>query len=349
VKARSNHEGLEHIVQSASRQRHIYGALFHVSSGDDRLNLISASGDFQEDSRYYIASINKLFISALILRLITQHQLDLHDKISAYLPDEVVEGLHVYRGHDYSYDLSIAHLLSQTSGLPCYLLDKQSDGKRAMTELEAGHDHAWPMDSVLGAVKQMKPHFPPGKEGRAKYGDTNHQLLAAIIENVTGERIDKVLTALFRELGLPDSFVYDEAHTGPFIPIRYKSERVHLPLFFDSTRTEIFSTAQDQMTFLRAFFDGAFIPRERLHELKQWNRVFFPFHYGIGIQRFSLPRLLSPFHPVPEMVGHCGSTGAIAFYIPERDLYITGTTNQQARPNVAFQTAIKILRAVTLS
>ena len=348
MKARSNHERLERIVQSASRQRHIYGALFHASSGDDRLNLISASGDFQEDSRYYIASINKLFISALILRLITQHQLDLHDKISTYLPDEVVQGLHVYRGHDYSYDLSVAHLLSHTSGLPCYLIDRQLDGKRAMTELEAGHDHAWPLDSVIRAVKQMKPHFPPGENGRARYGDTNHQLLAAIIENVAGERIDKILTVLFRELNLTDTFVYDEAHTGPFIPIRFKSELVHLPLFLNSTRTEIFSTAQDQMMFLKAFFDGAFFPRERLHELERWNRVFFPFHYGIGVQRFSLPHLLSPLHPVPEMVGHCGSTGAIAFYVPERDLYITGTTNQQARPNVAFQTAIKILRAVTL-
>ncbi len=348
MKQTSNHERLERIVENASRQRHIYGAVFHISSGDDRLRLISASGDFQEESRYYIASINKLFVSALILRLIAQQRVNLHDKISAYLPDDAVRGLHVYRGHDYSYDLSIAHLLSHTSGLPCYLLDRQPNGKRAMTELEAGHDHAWPMDSVLREVKRMKPHFPPGRKGHARYGDTNHQLLAVIIENVTGESIDKILGNLFQELDLTSTTVYDEASAGLFVPIRYKSEPVHLPLFLSSTRTEIFSTAQDQMTFLKAFFGGAFFPRERLHELEQWNRVFFPFHYGIGIQRFSLPRLLSPLHPVPEMVGHCGSTGAVAFYIPDRDLYITGTINQQARPNAAFQAAIKILRAVML-
>ncbi|UCF64830.1 MAG: serine hydrolase, partial [bacterium] len=62
------------------------------------------------------------------------------------------------------------------------------------------------------------------------------------------------------------------------------------------------------------------------------------------IQKFSIPRLLSPFHVVPEMIGHCGSTGSVAFYVPERDLYITGTTNQQARPNIAFQTMIKIMK-----
>ena len=56
-----------------------------------------------------------------------------------------------------------------------------------------------------------------------------------------------------------------------------------------------------------------------------------------------MPRILSPFHPVPDMVGHCGSTGSVAFYVPDLDFYITGTINQQARPNVAFQTMIKIV------
>jgi hypothetical protein len=43
------------------------------------------------------------------------------------------------------------------------------------------------------------------------------------------------------------------------------------------------------------------------------------------------------------MIGHSGSTGSVAFYIPEKDLYITGTVNQQARPGIAFQTMIRII------
>ncbi|MFH1260289.1 MAG: hypothetical protein ABII74_10860 [Elusimicrobiota bacterium] len=65
--------------------------------------------------------------------------------------------------------------------------------------------------------------------------------------------------------------------------------------------------------------------------------------YGIGIQKFYLPRILSPFHPMPDMLGHCGSTGSMAFYVPDIDLYITGSINQQASPNIAFQTIIKII------
>lgn len=86
-------------------------------------------------------------------------------------------------------------------------------------------------------------------------------------------------------------------------------------------------------------------PKEHLYELEKWNKIFFPFYYGVGIEKFSLPRIFSPFHPASVMIGHCGSTGAVAFYIPKEQLYITGTINQQAKPNVAFQTMIGIIQA----
>jgi hypothetical protein len=132
-----------------------------------------------------------------------------------------------------------------------------------------------------------------------------------------------------------------------FVPIRYKSEKIYIPLFLNSTQNDIISTAKDQMTFLKAFFSGYFFPKERLNELEKWNNIFFPFKYGIGIQKFYMPRILSPFHPVPDMIGHCGSTGSVAFYVPDMDLYITGSINQQARPNIAFQTLIKIINKLS--
>ena len=42
-------------------------------------------------------------------------------------------------------------------------------------------------------------------------------------------------------------------------------------------------------------------------------------------------------------MGHGGSTGSIAFHIPEMQLYITGTVNQQSKPQAAFQTILKII------
>jgi len=337
---------LDQLVHKVTTKKYIYGAVFYVSSDDNSIDVISASGNIKEDSQYYIASINKFFVSAIILKLHTDSKLDLHDEISKYLPEEVIRGLHSYRGKDYSHNLSIIHLMSLTSGLPCYLADRQANGKKAMAELEAGIDQAWPIDRVIQVVKRMKPHFPPGKKGKAKYGDTNHQILGLVIENIVGKPLKSVLNSLFQELNLTRTYVYEDTNDRNFVPIRYKSETINIPLFLASTQYDIISTAKDQMTFLKAFFNGYFFPKERLNELKKWNSIFFPFKYGVGIQKFHMPRILSPFHPVPDMIGHCGSTGSVAFYVPDRGLYITGTINQQARPGIAFQTMIKIVNSL---
>jgi len=342
MKVKLNQSILNQLVDNVTAKKHIYGAVFYVSSDDNSIDLISASGNIKEDSQYYIASINKLFISAIILKLYTENKLDLYDKISEYLPEEVVRGLHVHRGKDYSNDLTITHMISHTSGLPCYLTDKQVNGRKAMAELEAGIDQPWPIDNVIQEVKRMKTHFPPGKDGRAKYIDTNHQILSLIVKNVTGEAINIALKNLFQELNLTRTHVCEDADNEIFVPIRYKSRELHIPRFLNSTQNEIISTAKDQMTFLKAFFGGYFFSKERISELEKWNNIFFPFKYGMGIQKFYMPRILSPFRSVPDMVGHCGSTGSVAFYVPDMDVYITGSTNQQARPNIAFQTMIKI-------
>jgi len=147
----------------------------------------------------------------------------------------------------------------------------------------------------------------------------------------------------FYELNLNKTYVCKEGNNVYFVPIRYKSKELNIPLFLNSTKNEIISTARDQMVFIKKIFSGYFFPKSRFNELYKWNSIFFPFRYGIGLQKFNMPRILSPIHPVPEMLGHCGSVGSVAFHIPDRNLYITGTINQQSRPNVAFQTMIKMI------
>ena len=207
MKDKLNKSVLSELVNKASTKKHIYGAVFYVSSGDNGIDLISAAGNIEEDSRYYIASINKFFVSAIILRLCTEGKLELHDKIAKYLPEDIIRGLHIHNGKDYSNELSVAHLMSQSSGLPCYLTDKQDNGKKAMTELEQGIDQPWPIDKVIREVRKMKPHFPPGEKGKAKYIDTNHQILGGVIEKITGEPVNIALKNLFQELNLTKTYV----------------------------------------------------------------------------------------------------------------------------------------------
>jgi D-alanyl-D-alanine carboxypeptidase len=60
---------------------------------------------------------------------------------------------------------------------------------------------------------------------------------------------------------------------------------------------------------------------------------------------FRLPRALTPFRPVPEVVGHTGSTGTWLFHAPELDLFMTGTVNQITAGAVPFRLVPKVLRA----
>ncbi|WMM33216.1 serine hydrolase, partial [Shouchella clausii] len=46
------------------------------------------------------------------------------DPIAHYLPESLVEGLHIFKGKEYSSDIQLKHLLSNTSGLPDFFEDK---------------------------------------------------------------------------------------------------------------------------------------------------------------------------------------------------------------------------------
>jgi CubicO group peptidase (beta-lactamase class C family) len=80
----------------------------------------------------------------------------------------------------------------------------------------------------------------------------------------------------------------------------------------------------------------------------QWKPIFFPFKYGCGIQLFYTPAWINWIFKVPDMIGHIGSTGSIAFYVPQYQLYIAGTINQKASPGLAIQIAYGLLKRVAL-
>lgn len=65
---------------------------------------------------------------------------------------------------------------------------------------------------------------------------------------------------------------------------------------------------------------------------------------GIGIHHFKMPWFLDPLRRTPELIGHAGLSGALAYFNPNLDLYITGTINQMAYPQESFALAAKLIR-----
>lgn len=107
------------------------------------------------------------------------------------------------------------------------------------------------------------------------------------------------------------------------------------------------TTVGDALRFIEAFIGGELLTPDELASMtRQWNRVFFPFDYGLGIQRFRLPRVMSPWPPPPELIGHAGSTGSFSFYEPSKRAYVVGTVNQTDNPARPYRMIVQMMNAL---
>lgn len=324
---------LNHILRNTIDNRNIFGIVVSIESGDNSFSLIKSIGNLDRASQYAIASITKMYTTAIILKLKSQEKLTLENKISEYLPKDIMPKLHIYKGIEYSNDITIKHLLSHTSGLPDYYEEKGEDGESLVTKIIA-EDQSLSMDDIVRNTKKLKPHFRPGESGKAFYSDTNFDILGMIIEKVTGRKLKDVFSEyIFKPLNLTNTYL-SEPNSKDFASIYYKSNPLHRPLAMASFSASggIISNAEENMRFIKGFFKGDLFPEKYLKDLYNWNRIqWFPLEYGLGLMRCKMSRIMSPIIPTPEIIGHSGSAGTFAFYCPEKDLFITGTFNQMTK------------------
>jgi len=335
-------------------KKHVFGAVLRVENGDASFSWTGARGEMKADSKYLIASVTKLYVTAVVMALIEEQKMNLDDKISKYLPSHYMDNLHILHGIDYSNEITIKHLISNTSGLRDYFFYREPGKISAASLLFEGNDDSWDLEKTIHYVKKTTPKFAPGKKGKATYSDTNYQLLGKIIEIVTKKNIETIFNEyIFDIIGLSDTYVFKDISDHKPVPSYYKDKRLWLPKYMASVSVEggIVSTAEEVMIFLKAFFEGKFFPREKIEHLKKWNLLLPPpsvFYFGIGLEKLFIPRIFSPFKSIGEVIGFWGQTGSFAWYNPTTDLFFTGTTNQisGAGHQVATMSMIKIIKSV---
>ena len=324
----------------------VFGTSFAIKT--DSLSWIGCSGDLSAQQPYFIASTTKLFTTAIILHLRAEGKLKLDDKISNYIDPSVLSGLHLYKGKDASEELTIKQLLSHTSGLPDYFQGKGAGGRSLEDEITEGKDQSWTFDQALERTKKMKPLFAPGARNKANYSDINFQLLGRIIEVITKKTYSQNCTELIiQPLGLTKTYLYQDVEDKTPKPLYYKSSPLHIPQAMTSFGADggMVSTSHDMLVFIEAFFKGKLFPQAYIDELQEWNSIFFPMRSGIGIHLFKLPWFFNPTGAVPYFIGHSGLSGALAFYSPKENIFIAGTVNQVAHPDISFKVMIKLTLA----
>lgn len=311
-------------------------------------------------ARYPVASVTKLYTAAVTLRLAEQSELNLGNRMVELLPPIVTEGLHVLDGVDHTHQITVEHLLSHTSGLADYYEEAPRGGKSAQSRLLEGEDAPMPFEEVIRLVREeLAPHFPPqpldAPRRKARYADTNYQLLGAVIEQVTGQPLPEIFDALlFRPLGLHSTSSYPRSPRSGVSPepdARVWSKDIVLQvggaLRHQTADGGIVSTLGDQLRFMDALVGGNIFddPGTWPSMYQRPNRVFFPVEYGLGLMRYAPPRWMSPFFAVPTLVGHTGSTATWLFHCPDLDVSLAGAFDV-AQPPLPFRFLPRVLQAV---
>ncbi len=362
---------LNQLFQDLLKGKAVQQATAAVESGDGSFRWFAAENKagpaeaiISPGTPFWIASVTKLFIAAAILKLQEKKLLLIDHPAEKYLPQGLINGLHRTKdGVDYSSQLTIKHLLSHTSGLPDYLEIKPKGGKSLFDiALEEG-DRAWTVWDFMQIVREAKkPLFAPQPFDqpvqKARYSDTNYQLLIAIIEEVTGKPLDSVFKEMFfKPLGMQRTFHPGASPLDPdtpqALPVWGGDKLLDMPLAMKSFG-DLYSTTGDLLTFIRSLNSGIIFDNTRTAELMKsnWNRFGFlrspvapgwPIEYGLGMMRLEMPRAITPIKPVPAVIGHTGACGSWLFYCPAYDLYITGTVNQLLAAPAPFRFVPKVL------
>ena len=329
-------------VRKDKRVRNAF-LLVHSDKLNVNLNIAEGqSGDIPANPKQpnHLASVGKLFTTTLVSMLYEQGKLDFDDNISTYLDDELMKGLHVYKGKEYSNDIKIKHLLKQTSGLYDVFYDlwkkMRTDPTFKIT----------PREAVLWGKDHLKPVAVPGE--KHFYTDTNYYLLGFIIENITGKKFHEVMHELiFEPLGMDNAYMFgfskpkvesDYPEAGLYFKnIDFRSvEGVHQ---IDYAGGSVMAPLDEFLIFMKALLNQTLLKKETLDMMLNDDvNMGFPtvgFRYGYSIWKMKTLPVIMPKEYYAW--GCVGVTGAFMFYHPVTESYIIGTFNDFAYRGKALE------------
>ena len=216
-----------------------------------------------QHTRYWVASITKLFTAALVLQLHEQGKLDLQASVASYLPE--CTGASAGK-------ITVHQLLNHTSGLKNF--DQVASLEQALAE-------GMPNYQLPHTSAQLARDFCNGPQVHAPgttfdYNNGDYLLLGRIVETITGMPCAQVMrerilvplkldsTGLLRHAdivqGLASTYSYRED---------LKALSNDLPVYPENWGPSgaLYSTVDDVLTFSNALFGASLINRDSLARL----------------------------------------------------------------------------------
>jgi D-alanyl-D-alanine carboxypeptidase len=305
---------LDSIASTSQDSRRLPGVSVSVQLGD-KLLLAKGYGEADVENHvpataetvYQIGSITRAFTAASVLKLVSQGQLRLDDRVASRLPMFSLK----------EQGVTIGHLLTHTSGIPNY------------SDIIGPRDRAVDLSpqEVVARFADKPLDFMPGDAQRRSA--SNYFLLGLVIEQVTGMAYGQYVEREFRAVGLHDTVYCDSRRLIERRARGYErgangvENARHIEMNATFAAGALCSTVGDLVKWVRALMSGAVIPQDQVRQMTTPVRIKGQMQqYGAGIA-------------VDQLDGHSrihhegaldGFAGELAHY-PEFDLTIAVLAN----------------------
>ena len=294
-----------------------------------------------------IASIGKMYLASLVLKLVEERHLTLEDPLHKWLPD--------YPNIDST--ITIRQLLNHTSGVFDLVEHPQSPFRIPFTSID--FTKVWTPEEVLTTLVN-EPYFPPGTGWH--YSTTGYILLKMIVEKITQSKVSTELRNRFLDpLDLNSTVVLDSeepipanldvAHAWRIAGrdsdgnlIREDISSRPITWWTSMSPDLIYATAEDLARWSQALNQGKVVSQASLDQMLTFHSPTpgepLVFGYGLGVMEFP-PEILGGMlgRADVSMWGHLGSQyGYRAFvgHLPEHSVSISVLINDDTDEGITY-------------
>lgn len=289
---------------------------------------------------YDLASLTKVIATTTaIMKLVDEGKISLDDPVKEYIPEF---------GEGTKEQVTIRHLLLHTSGLPAFRV--------YVDELQT-------REEILSAVRQEPLISEPGS--KFDYSDLGFILLGEIVEQVSGQRLDRYIRSeLFYPMGMYSTH-FNPSAVGSWMSNRIPPTEIDMvygrgivqgmvhderAYFMDGVagHAGLFSPARDLAIYSYMLLNGGVYAGKR-YLSDSVIREFTEQRSELNNRGFGFDRKSSGFSTAgslsgPNTFGHTGFTGTSIWIDPDREIAIILLTNR-VHPNRSYGSSISSARA----
>lgn len=301
-----------------------------------RRQTVGGNEDMTIDTRFDLASLTKpVAVATSIMQLVERGEITLGERVDEYIPE--FKGWATKENPRDTVNIRIADLMTHTSGLPAYVSPKRLQTTYPNTTFPC-------RDSVIHYISTCD-RIATARTTRI-YSCLNYIILAYIVEQVTGKRIDEYAEAnVFKPLGMHNTCYLPSAEYSQLVaPTSVENGTLLRGVVNDplarvgmggvSGNAGLFSTLDDLMLYTAMLLNGGTLNNAEIlspratQAIMTRPRGYERFNRTLGWEHFDECSQTGGDLLSNATIGHTGATGTSIVIDPELDVVVIMLTNR---------------------